>query len=390
MHAAVRRRGHYHKLDLARLGAAFAANAAAVAYNSAFRHVKSEAEKLAAQDRALERHVMGRVSDYAGAVLGYREAVWKRWQYLLTEYFASANADEMWQWCLNRRGRGDGYIADVIDRIEQESDRAQLNAKVADSIDSQLPKRPELFSLRRVRAKNFRGIDDGGHDLGNTTVFIGDNGQGKTCWLEAMAAAVGAFLPGVGAGSAPALAETDVREVVRFMGGLPDRQRQIPMQIEVDAVVEGQPLTWSRQVDKLPVAEVVNADDALQTKARKAGEEIRAHGLRQLPVLAYYGTQRLWPADILPKSDVGQNRLDGLQFITTTHSPFIVQSLEPGQLVNLNEQVKDAPYANESPEDNQANWIPSCFASSEVTPSAADTLSIFSVPPARWYASRMI
>jgi predicted ATP-binding protein involved in virulence len=42
-----------------------------------------------------------------------------------------------------------------------------------------------------------------------------------------------------------------------------------------------------------------------------------------------------------------------LQFIVTTHSPFIVQSLEPGQLVNLDPQIDaDAqPYANESPED---------------------------------------
>jgi predicted ATP-binding protein involved in virulence len=41
-----------------------------------------------------------------------------------------------------------------------------------------------------------------------------------------------------------------------------------------------------------------------------------------------------------------------LQIITTTHSPFIIQSLEPGQLVNLDPTAdEDAPYANESPED---------------------------------------
>jgi hypothetical protein len=40
-----------------------------------------------------------------------------------------------------------------------------------------------------------------------------------------------------------------------------------------------------------------------------------------------------------------------VQFIATTHSPFIVQSLWPGELVNLDPRAKPAPYKNRSLED---------------------------------------
>lgn len=497
MHASVRRRGHYHQLDLAQVGSRFAADDAVAVYTAAVVRLRVEAARIAREDTSLAQHVAMRVEEFAAALRTYRETVKLEWQRLLTDYFASAKSNDLWTWCVNRWGGGKGYLAEVIQRIGQESEKAQLRLAITDDIGEHLPKRPTLFSLRKMTLTNFRGIQQRSHELGQTSVFIGDNGHGKTGWLEAIAATIGTFLPGVGAGPAPLLSERDVREVLKRMGDRPDRQPQLPMQIEVDAIIEGAPLTWSRRIDSLPVTEAQNTDDALQIKARKAGEEIRGHSMRQLPVLVYYGTQRLWPPDVDPKSDVGSNRLDGyrdclnpastqnhlfgwmkkftfvelqrkkqvpqlqairnavvtcidgakdfryeveleefilemkngdcarfatlsdgyrnmvamvadiawrasvlnpqlldraakyaegvvlideidlhlhpkwqrrvladlrrvfprLQFIATTHSPFIVQSLEPGQLVNLDDETNDAPYANESPEDIVENLM---------------------------------
>ncbi|HMY17557.1 MAG TPA: AAA family ATPase, partial [Polyangium sp.] len=497
MHASVRRRGHYPKLDLALLGSGFAAAHAAAPYHAALARLGVEAARIIREDKSIDNHIAMRMDDFAIAIQAYQYTIKTEWQKALTQYFASPQSDELWTWCVNRWGGGKGYLAEVIQRIGQESERAQLSITISDTVEQHLPQRPELFSLRKIELTNFRGVAQSTHQLGHTTVFIGDNGRGKTCLLEAIAATIGIFLSGVGAGHAPILTESDVREVLKRMGDLPDRQRQLPMRVEVEGIVEGYPLTWGRHIDHLSMTDAVNTDDALQLKARKAGEEIRKHSMRQLPVLVYYGTQRLWPPDVEPKSDVGSNRLDGyrdclnpaatqkhllgwmkkytfvelqrkkpvpqlqairravvkciegakdfryevdldelvlemdngecprfrtlsdgyrnmvamvadiawrasvlnpqlldrapnyaegvvlideidlhlhpkwqrrvladlrrvfprLQFIATTHSPFIVQSLEPGQLVNLDDGAGDIPYSNESPEDIAENLM---------------------------------
>ncbi len=490
--AAVRRRGRYQKFDLAGFGGSIVGCALDNKYFQGWQAVTAAIADFAPNaDDALANHLLMRTFHFDKAIREYEESLIEHHAGLLRTYFASPRSDDLWQSCRNLWGQGDGYVQKVANRFREESSRVNLNIPYHDSIEQRLPERPDLFRLRKIRLKNFRGVEDSTHELQNITVFIGDNGLGKTSWLEALAATIGTFLPGVGAGAAPMLENGDVRQTMRLLGGIPDRQRQLPMQIGVEGIIEGYPLTWSRQVTELPITKAIAIDDALQSKARKAGEEIRAHSMRQLPVLAYYGTQRLWPADIEATSDVGSNRLDGyrdclkaasthqhllnwmrkftyaeiqnkkpivqlqgiqravlaciegakkfsfqigieelvlemedgqcptfrmlsdgyrnmvamtadiawrasvlnphlldrapelaegvvlideidlhlhpkwqrrvlaslrrafprLQFITTTHSPFIVQSLEDGQLVNLDERADAGPYANESPED---------------------------------------
>lgn len=193
--------------------------------------------------------------------------------------------------------------------MSSETERADLEARHDD-----LTERPPLFALHRVDFRNFRGVARDSIEFGDrTTVLVGDNGLGKTCWLEGIAAAVGALLPGMGAGPAPVLSESDVRQSVRILGGVPDHQHQLPMIISVQGSVQGHAITWSRRIDALPGETAANDDDALQVVARQIGAEVREHALRPLPVLAYYGTQRLWPPDLradLEQRNVG-NRLDG-------------------------------------------------------------------------------
>ncbi len=341
--------------------------------------------------------------------------------------------------------------------------------------------------------QNFRCVEERAISFAETTVLIGDNGTGKTCWLEAIATAIGTYLSGVGAATERELRDSDMRYGLVDQGGILNRNVQSPTVIEAVAEISGYPLTWTRTIEISPNEQAKSDGDGLQLSARKAGEEIRAGIQRQLPLLAYYGTQRLWPTDIKAddsRQPVG-NRLDGyrdclnaasthnhmldwirkytfvelqkgepvvqlraiqravvacveeaerfyydvkyeqlilvidgeniafdmlsdgyrnvvamvadiawravvlnpdlrelaperaegvvlideidlhlhprwqrrvladlrrafpcLQFITTTHSPFIIQSLKPGQLRNLDADVEDAgAYANESPED---------------------------------------
>ncbi|MFV8756293.1 AAA family ATPase [Nannocystaceae bacterium ST9] len=496
LNAAIRRRGRYNQLDLAALGALITAGAAgAISHLYALAKTMSFAHGAAASlDPRLAKHLALRVQQLTEAVNSHRIDFLNAWRQVLADYFASPESNDLWSWCESRWGLGSGYTQAVAERFRQQAARANLElGSLPVEIETRLPKRPDLFSLRKVRLQNYRGVTQRSIDIAETTtVLVGDNGLGKTCWLEAIAAGVGAILPGMGAGPPPELCKDDVRQVIRELAGVPDRQYQFPMELEIEATVQGHLLPWTRRIESPSHETAVTEGEAMEVMARQIGEEVRAHAIRQLPVLAYYGTQRLWPPAIEPgdRREVG-SRLDGyrdclkaasthrdmmewvrhftmvglqrknpvvqlqaieravvacvegaeyfgydlalqdltvtlrdgqvfafrmlsdgyrnivamvadiawrasvlnpqlgdraaslaegvvlideidlhlhpkwqrrvladlrrafprLQFITTTHSPFIIQSLEPGQLVNLDPDAEDAPYANESPED---------------------------------------
>lgn len=492
IYAASRRRGQYRGLRLDLLGASRAATMATTPYIAA---LKGFAEVLDGSSGDIQGYWTLPYNELVLAtndIAAVNSAVWRL---AFSRYFESSDADDLWIWCEARWGQGPGYVKDVAERFRQQAKLKPLYLdEVPQAAPHFLPPRPSLLSLRKIDVRNFRGITHRSIPIApTTTVLVGDNGLGKTGWLEAIAACVGVLLPGMGAGPAPKLSKNDVRQVIQQLGGVADRQHQLPMTLDVEAEVQGRSLRWSRRMDVLDDEAVVTDDSGLQVMAQKIGDEIRTHSKRQLPVLAYYGTQRLWPTNIEPNGGRREvsTRLDGyrdcleaasthqfmqdwvrhytfvglqrgepmpqlqaieravvccveeadrfyydlnledlvlvlrdgttqpfrtlsdgfrnivamvadiawrasalnpqlrdrapalaegvvlideidlhlhprwqrrvladlrrafprLQIITTTHSPFIIQSLEPGQLVNLDPTAEDAPYANESPED---------------------------------------
>jgi predicted ATP-binding protein involved in virulence len=507
LHAAMRRRGRYDNLDLVKLGAeagSMLLMAEPLSANDAIEHFAQNVSP--SLHPRLAMHLALRVELFWSAWARFLSDLQTSWETVVADYFESPRSDELWTWCQARWGGGPGYVKDIQARFVAESRRVNLQLTgdlIPRPIEDHLPPRPPLFSLRKVALQNFRSVARREIPITpTTTVLVGDNGLGKTGWLEAIAAVVGALLPGMGAGPGPALKDTDIRQVIRKLDGISDRQFQLPMSIEVEATLQGRGLEWRRVIDSPPIdGEVREAapdeDDALQVKAREIAEEIgkelREHGDRQLPVLAYYGTQRLWPPidaengrrevgsrldgyrdglqaaathrhmlewmrkytmvelqrkepvtqlraieqaviacvsevvefgydldleDLVLRKESGevmpfrmlsdgyrnivamvadiawrasrlnpqlgarapalaegivlideidlhlhpkwQRRILGdlrrafprLQFVVTTHSPFIVQSLEPGQLVNLDPDARDdVPYADRSPED---------------------------------------
>ncbi len=314
LNAAVRRRGIYSNLDLTSLGARFASAYVLYAYTEAIddmkRFVKDTKGTLSPR---LAEHLDLRLHTFEEEDLRCYRELKIEWKRVLREYFASPRSNELWNACTARWGQGGGYVEDVTDRFRQESKRADLQLPHTPTpLESRLPPRPYLFRLRSLALRNFRAIMERAIGFAaTTTVLVGDNGLGKTTWLEGVAATVGALLPGVGAGAAPELSGHDVRQVIREINGVPDRQHQLPMTLEVEATIQGSAITWTRKIETLGTA--VTEDEGLQVITRAIGDEIRAHAERQLPVLAYYGTQRLWPPNLEPdaeRREVG-NRLDG-------------------------------------------------------------------------------
>lgn len=496
LYATSRRRGRYSELRLDLLGAQEAAKRQ-IKLHKVLGRINDLRKEQSHLPPALNQHFNNQFIAFHNAAIATHDDTRRRWQELLASYFDSPSSNDLWAWCVARWGQGPGYVQDVAERFRREAEHTTLTIpkhSLSEISTKDLPPRPPLFSLRAIELRNFRGLDHRSIPITDaTTVLVGDNGLGKTAWLEAIAVTVGVLLPGIGAGPAPKLRKGDVREVIRKVGKILDRQPQLPTTLRVEATIQGRMLEWSLRKERSDDDAVVIDDDGLQLFADQMGEEIRDHSDRQLPVLAYYGTQRLWP-DIVPtgERDDVSTRLDGyrdcleaasshelmqkrvrrytqvelqrqapipllraiaravvdcveeadafhydleledfvltlkdgslqpfrtlsdgyrnivamvadiawrasalnpqlgdrapllaegvvlideldlhlhprwqrrvladlrrafprLQFIATTHSPFIIQSLQPGQLVNLDPDAEpDAPYANESPED---------------------------------------
>lgn len=221
LYASTRRRGRYWKLDLVKLGAGACSRSATVPYQHAVIEVRKTAESLTKEtDSAITDHIAMRRDQFKEAWLDHRRALYEAWSQTLQTHFASPDSTPMWRDCVDRWGRERGYIADIAQRLRKEAEQAALKPKLVPPISGRLPKRPKLFSLQKIRLQNFRCVEEREINFAQTTVLIGNNGIGKTCWLEAIAAAIGIFLTGVGAANARTICETDIRHVYQERGGI--------------------------------------------------------------------------------------------------------------------------------------------------------------------------
>jgi predicted ATP-binding protein involved in virulence len=327
LYAASRRRGRYSKFDLAVLGANRATGVQNRGAFAGLEAIEDYVERTReSREPRLANHLELRLELVRSAVHDYVLELARLWEKALIERFESAETNELWMRSQARWGEGSGYVHDVARYVADEARRLEVMlhpAQLPRPVEERLPRRPALLSITKVSIRNFRGVEAGDIQIGpQTTVLIGDNGVGKTAWLEATAKAVGVLLPGMGADVAPALRRNDIRQVTVDEGGdVPGMHFQLPMELTVSATLQGRALEWGRAIDDPPLNDELNerevdGEEALRLKAREIaediGKEVRSQGERQLPVLAYYGTQRLWPPDLVPEDrrEVG-SRLDG-------------------------------------------------------------------------------
>ena len=315
LRAATHRRGRYVRLDLALLGAESAAiKLAHIEFHGMSRvWLDSVPTRLTSSTR-IDEHVVLRSGQFFSAVLSYLQSATNIWRRRLVAYFDSPESDELWRACTERWGQGEGYVNAVAECFIQEAKRTDLLPpdlpKLA-SIYAALPERPRLFELRRVTLHNFRAITHQGLTLDpHLTVLVGDNGEGKTTWLEAIAAGVSAMLPAMDSGEPARVIDGEVRRTKALIDGILDIQPQPPMRVDVTVSLQGHELEWSRARTKMS-GEVETTGVGMEVIAEQIAQEIREHSERQLPLFAYYGTERLWPPDLEPREATEDNRFEG-------------------------------------------------------------------------------
>ena len=152
------------------------------------------------------------------------------------------------------------------------------------------------MKICKLRLKNYRcfeNLEIDFHD--NLTVIVGSNGSGKTSVLEGVAVSLGTFFTGLDGLSGISIGKKDAHLKAYRMGESDDVQAQYPVEIEAKGVVDTADIYWKRSLNGEGGSTTIKEAKALIDIAKKYQERLRA-GDRDLilPVIAYYGTGRLW------------------------------------------------------------------------------------------------
>lgn len=154
------------------------------------------------------------------------------------------------------------------------------------------------MEIRILTLKNFRSFELFRIELErDITLVVGRNATGKTAVLDGLAVAMGAWLRGTRAASGEdrALRPSDVRLIRQESQGLPTTDAVYPTAVEAYGTVFGEYVEWSRELLRAGgrtttgnAKEVRGYAAEMERYAATTGEGI------ELPLLAYYGTGRLW------------------------------------------------------------------------------------------------
>jgi predicted ATP-binding protein involved in virulence len=169
-----------------------------------------------------------------------------------------------------------------------------------------------------LRVKNFRGFAERDFSFHETfNVLIGQNATGKTAALEALRIAVGSWFLGIQARYGKAISEDDVRlkGFTHESTGEHTFEKQYPVEVKAMGTLPEtkRPVTWSRSINREGGNTTQKDAQSLTEVAEKTDEQVRDGEEVTLPVLAYYGTDRLHHPE--PRRDNGDEKEDLSRFV---------------------------------------------------------------------------
>lgn len=150
--------------------------------------------------------------------------------------------------------------------------------------------------LKQIALQNFRCYEKCEIDLHkNLTVIVGINGAGKTSLLEAAAIAMSTLFVSMDGLKGIGIDKTQAHLKAYSIGSTSDVQAQYPVKVSATAVIDGQEIHWERSLNTAKGQTTVKEAKGILSIAADYQNRLREGDVSLvLPILAYYGTGRLW------------------------------------------------------------------------------------------------
>ncbi|MHA7634558.1 AAA family ATPase [Corallococcus sp. M7] len=149
--------------------------------------------------------------------------------------------------------------------------------------------------IERIEVKNFRGFASRAFEFSPSfNVLIGDNGTGKTAILDALSIAAGAIFLDLEGATPPGIHRDDVRRVMHTHGEIPTLEALYPVEVRCRGLIEGKSLEWARTLEGPNKHTTHGQTSDLSKRTLSWRSQVRKGKDVVLPLIAYYGTGRLW------------------------------------------------------------------------------------------------
>ena len=155
--------------------------------------------------------------------------------------------------------------------------------------------------ISRLQLQNFRCYDEFAIDFDKElTVIVAENGKGKTAILDAIAIAMGPYLACFDNAKGRQIRDTDVRQITDDADAevlqVARMKSMYPVVIGVDGVIEENNVHWQRELNNAKGRTTMNHAKALADYGRGLVKALQQEDDSKLvlPVVAYYGTGRIW------------------------------------------------------------------------------------------------
>lgn len=170
------------------------------------------------------------------------------------------------------------------------------------------------MKINELELQNFHGFESRHITFSeHFTVLVGNNGTGKTAILDGLAIALGSFLSGFKGVSSRHIRKDEIHQKQFILSGKLDIQEQYPVRVKAIGELDHTAFSWAREINgeggsttSKHAKELIDYASSIQSKIRN-GEEV------VLPVISYYGTQRLWIQKDERASKLKHNRLEGYE-----------------------------------------------------------------------------